>query len=41
MDWAMGCALVPTTVVLMGLWVVWWRGEMLDIGKGIEWGNQM
>ena len=25
----------------MGLWVVWWRGEKLDVGKGIAWGDHV
>ena len=41
MEWLMGCVLVPTRVVLMGLWVVWRRGGTLDMGKGIVWGNKM
>ena len=33
--------MVPTRVVPMGLWVVWWRGATLGMGESILWGNQM
>ena len=41
MDWVMTCALVPTRVVPKGLWVVWWRGATLGMGKDIVWENKM
>ena len=40
-EWVMGCVLVPTRVVPMGLWVVWCRVASLDIRKGISWGDNM
>ena len=41
MDWVMGCMLVLTRVVPMGLWVVWRRAEMLGMGEGVAWGYQV
>ena len=37
----MGCMLVLTRVVPMGLWVVWRRSEMLGMGEGVAWGYQV
>ena len=36
-----GGALVLTSVVPMGLWLVWWRTATRGIGKGVSGGNQV
>ena len=45
MEWVMECVmgglLVPTSVVPMGMWLVWRREVMLGMGKGIEGGKHV
>ena len=41
MECVMGCVLVLTSVVPMGLWLVWWRAAMLGMWKDISGGNQV
>ena len=36
--WSDGGALVPSSVVPMGMWLVWWRAAMLGMGKSIAGG---
>ena len=33
-----GGALLPSSVVPMGMWLVWWRAEILGMGKSIAGG---